>query len=80
MPDVTATEARRTLYKLLDDVAESHEPVRISGKRGAAVLVSEDDWNAIQETLHLPSIPGLRESIREGLAMDLDDTTDTLDW
>lgn len=80
MSNVTATEARRTLYKLLDEVTESHEPIRIAGKRGGAVLVSEDDWNAIQETLHLLSIPGMRESIREGLDTDVDDMTDTLDW
>jgi len=80
MPAMRATEARANLYKLLDQVQESHEPVLISGKRASAVLIAEDDWRAIQETLHLLSIPGMRESIREGLATSLDDCTERLTW
>ncbi len=68
MASVTATEARKRLYALIDEVGESHEPVQITGKRGNAVLLSEGDWCAIQETLHLLSIPGMRESILEGMA------------
>ena len=60
---MTATEARKQLYSLLDDVADSHEPIQIAGKRHAAVLVSEDDWRAVQETLYLTGIPGMRDSI-----------------
>jgi len=67
MSTLTATEARKRLYKLLDDVAESHEVVQIAGKRHSAVLVSEEDWRAIQETLYLTSIPGMKESILNGL-------------
>ena len=67
MTSLTATEARKRLYALLDTVAESHEPIQIAGKRHSAVLVSEADWRAIQETLYLASIPGMRASIRRGL-------------
>ena len=67
MTTLTASSARANLYKLLDETAASHEPVQITGKRSSAVLVSEEDWRAIQETLYLLSIPGMRESIREGL-------------
>ena len=67
MKTITVTKAREQLYRLLNEAAESHEPVQITGKRANAVLVSEDDWRAIQETLYLLSIPGMRESIREGL-------------
>jgi len=67
MASVSATEARKRLYALIDQVGQSHEPVQINGKRGNAVLLSEDDWRAIQETLHLVSIPGMRESILEGM-------------
>ena len=67
MTSVTITEARKKLNRLLDAVSESHEPVCISSKRGNAVLVSEDDWRSIQETLYLLSIPGMRKSIIEGL-------------
>jgi antitoxin YefM len=80
MTTVTATEARRQLYRLIDDVAESHEPVQITGKRGNAVLVGEDDWRAVQETLHLLSIPGMRESIVEGISTDTEELEDRLDW
>lgn len=67
MSTVTASEARTRLYRLIDEAADSHQPLLISGKRNNAVLVSEEDWNAIQETLFLLSIPGMRDSIREGL-------------
>lgn len=80
MATITATEARRRLYQLLDEVAASHEPVQITGRRGNAVLVSEEDWRAVQETLFLVSIPGMRESIREGLATPIDDLGDEPGW
>jgi antitoxin YefM len=80
MTTMSATEARKQLYKLLDDVSQSHEPVQITGKRGNAVLVSEDDWRAVQETLYLVSIPGMRESILEGMATPTDELADELDW
>jgi antitoxin YefM len=67
MTTLTATEARKRLYSLLDDVAQSHEAVQITGKRNTAVLVSEEDWRAIQETLYLTSIPGMKKSIIKGL-------------
>ena len=80
MTTITATEARKRLYKLIDDIADSHEPVQITGKRGSAVLVGEDDWRAVQETLHLVSIPGMRESILEGMATPAAELEDQLDW
>jgi len=80
MPSINATEARSRLYKLLDEIAESHEPVLITGKRANAVLISENDWRSIQETLYLLSIPGMRESIREGLNTSIEECSDKLDW
>ena len=74
------TEARSKLYALIDEAQATHKPITITGKRGNAVLLSEEDWNAVNETLYLVSIPGMRESIREGLATDLSDTKPTLDW
>jgi len=67
MTIVSVSEARKRLYSLVDEVRESHEPVQIVGKRNSAVLVSEEDWRALQETLYLSSIPGMRDSIRVGL-------------
>lgn len=67
MTTVTATTARAKLYSLLDDVAENHEPIQITGKRGNGILIAEDDWRSIQETLYLTSIPGMRESILKGM-------------
>jgi len=80
MTSLKATEARKRLYKLLDHVAESHEPVQIAGKRHSAVLVSEEDWRAIQETLHLTSIPGMRESIIKGMKTPVEKCDEELDW
>ena len=77
---LTASEARANLYRLIDEAAESHEPIAITGKRANAVLVSEDDWNAINETLYLVSIPGMRESIMEGIATDTAECSRDLDW
>ncbi len=67
MTTLTASQARAKLYKLLDEAASSHHPIQITGKRANAVLVAEEDWRAIQETLYLLSVPGMRESIRKGL-------------
>ena len=80
MTSISATEARKQLYKLLDDVAQTHEPVQITGKRSNAVLVGEDDWRAVQETLHLLSIPGMRESILEGMTTPVDELEDVPGW
>jgi prevent-host-death family protein len=80
MTTVTATEARKQLYKLVDDVSDTHEPVQITGKRGNAVLVGEDDWRAVQETLFLVSIPGMRESIIEGMATPPEDLDSEPGW
>jgi len=80
MATLTATEARKRLYNLVDDVAESHDPIQIVGKRNSAVLVSEEDWRAIQETLYLSSIPGMRDSIREGLKTPVEECDEELDW
>jgi len=80
MTIVSATEARKRLYALIDEVGQSHEPVQITGKRGYAVLLSEDDWRAIQETLHLVSIPGTRESIFTGMATDISELSSEPGW
>jgi antitoxin YefM len=80
MTSMTTTDARSKLYRLVDEVAESHEPVLITGKKNNAVLVSEQDWESVQETFYLMSIPGMRESIKQGLDTPLDDCDETLDW
>lgn len=80
MARMTATEARANLYRLIDETAASHQPLLISGKRNSAVLVCQEDWAAIQETLFLLSVPGRRESIREGLTTDIEDCDEGIDW
>ena len=80
MTTLTATEARAKLYKLMDEAASSHEPIQITGKRANAVLISEDDWRAIQETLYLLSIPGMRESIRKGLKTPVEKCSKDVRW
>ncbi|MEP0071822.1 MAG: type II toxin-antitoxin system Phd/YefM family antitoxin [Marinomonas sp.] len=80
MAGITATEARGNLYRLIDETAKSHEPIRISGKRNNAVLISEEDWSAIQETLYLLSVPNMRESIREGMDAPVSECDEELGW
>ena len=80
MKTISVSQARANLYKLLEEASESHEPLVITGKRGNAVLVSEEDWRAVQETLYLLSIPGMRESIREGLEVPVEECAEELDW
>ena len=80
MKTITASEARTNLYKLIDETAVTSEPVQITGKRADAVLVSMDDWRAIEETLHLVSIPGMRASIRKGLKTPISQCLESLDW
>jgi PHD/YefM family antitoxin component YafN of YafNO toxin-antitoxin module len=80
MTTLTATAARKSLYNLVDDVAMSHDPIQIIGKRHSAVLVSEDDWRAIQETLFLTSIPDMRESIQKGLNTPIEECSEELAW
>ncbi len=80
MKTIPATKARQSLYRLMDEVAVTSEPVQITGRRQGAVLVSEEDWRAIQETLYLVSIPGMRASIRKGLKTPLKDCVEKLDW
>jgi prevent-host-death family protein len=80
MSTITASEARARLFRLIDEAAESHQPLLITGKRNKAVLIAEEDWQAIQETLFLLSVPGMRESIREGMAEPVDECAEDLDW
>ena len=80
MTILNATEARSKLYSLIDEAAESHQPIVIKGKRGNAVLVSEEDWNAISETVNLLSIPGMRESIQAGMKTPPSECAEDLDW
>jgi antitoxin YefM len=80
MSTITASEARANLYRLIDEVASTHRPLLVSGKRNNAVLVSEEDWSAIQETLALISIPGMRESIREGMTSPAAELSEDPGW
>lgn len=80
MPAITTTEARKRLYQLMDDLALSREPVHIAGKRNSAVLVAEEDWRAIQETLYLMGIPGVRESIVKGLKTPVERCREDPGW
>jgi antitoxin YefM len=80
MTTLSASDARHRLYRLLDETAEAHEPVLITGPRSNAVLISEEDWRALEETLYLLSVPGMRESIREGLATPLEQCETEPGW
>jgi prevent-host-death family protein len=77
---LSASEARANLYRLLDQASETHQPITITGKRNSAVLISTEDWEAIQETLYLLSAPGMRESIQAGMSEPVDSCSKELDW
>lgn len=80
MSTLTASEARSNLYRIIDEAAATHEPVLITGKRNSAVLVSQEDWASIQETLHLLAVPGMRESIKEGMATPVSELSEAPGW
>ena len=80
MAILTASKARQGFYRLLDEVAENHEPILITGKRHNAVLISEEDFRAIQETLYLAKIPGMVDSIKEGMKTPATEMDKELDW
>ena len=80
MNSLNVTNARKNLYKLIEETASSYQPVKIIGKSANAVLVSEEDWEGINEKLYLLSIPGTRESIRNGMQEPLEDCSTELVW
>ncbi|MEJ6601949.1 MAG: type II toxin-antitoxin system Phd/YefM family antitoxin [Verrucomicrobiia bacterium] len=80
MTTITATSARNKLYSLIDEANDSHIPIQITGKRGNAVLVSEDDWKAISETIHLSSIPGMVDSIKTGMNEKIEACSESIEW
>jgi len=80
MTTLSVSDARSNLFRLIDEAAESHQPITITGKRNNAVLVSSEDWDSIQETLYLLSIPGMRESIRKGIATPVEECNKELGW
>ena len=77
---ITTKEAQCILQKLLEETASSHEPIQITGESSNGVLISEEDWRSIQETLYLLSIPGMRESIRDGMSTPIEDCSKELNW
>jgi antitoxin YefM len=80
MTTLTATEARKNIYSLVDEVNESHEAIQIQGKRGSAILISEDDWRSLQETLYLSSLPGMKKSILKGMRTPVRKCSKKLVW
>lgn len=80
METISATDARSNIYKLIGNVIASHKPVQIKGKTGSVVMLSEDDWNAIQETLYLDSIPGMTDSIIKGMKESEDKCSKEIKW
>lgn len=80
MNTISSTQARSKLYTLIDEVAETSSPIVITGKRANAVMISEDDWNAIQETLYLTSIKGMADSIKKGMKTPISKCSKKLSW
>ncbi|MHB8099444.1 MAG: type II toxin-antitoxin system Phd/YefM family antitoxin [Sulfuricurvum sp.] len=77
---ITASQARANIFTIMDEAASSHEPILITGKRNNVVMLSQEDWNAIQETLFLVSIPNMKESIIEGMNTPIAKCSEELEW
>lgn len=77
---MTVSQARTNIYKLMDETAETHQPIMITGKRNNVVMISEDDWNAIEETLFLNSIPGMASSIKEAMDAPNSEFSEDIEW
>ena len=77
---ITVSEARANIYKLIDETAQSHKPVLITGKRNNAILISEEDWRSIEETMYIKSIPNLAESIREEMKKPDGEFVEKIEW
>jgi len=80
MSSITITNARKNLHKLVEELADTHEPVHIIGKTNSAVLIGEDDWGSIEETLYLLSTPGMRETIHKGMKEPLEKASTMIEW
>jgi PHD/YefM family antitoxin component YafN of YafNO toxin-antitoxin module len=80
MKTINTTNARQNLYMLINETCGAHEPIRITGKKNNAILISEDDLRAVQETLYLISNPGMRESIKKGFGTSVSECSEELDW
>ena len=77
---MTVSQARTNIYKIMDETAETHQPIMITGKRNNVVMLSEEDWNAIEETLFLNSIPGMATSIKEAMDAPNSEFSDDIEW
>ena len=80
MTAISAADARSKLYGLIDQALSSHEPITIAGKRGNTVLISENEWRALRETIYLLSIPGMKESIRDGILQPINKCRKDIEW
>jgi len=77
---MTVSQARTNIYKLMDETAQTHQPILITGKRNNVVMLSEEDWNAIEETLYLNSIPGMASSIKEAMETPSSEFSEDIEW
>ena len=80
MRTISVTKARSTLFQLVNEAASSHEPVQITGKKANVVLIAEEDWRSIQETMYLLSVPGMRKSIVGGLQTPIAQASEDPGW
>ena len=80
MHTITVSEARANIFRLMEQIADSHEPILVTGKHTNTVMISEEDWRGIQETIYLSSVPGMAQSIREGMNTPIEECNDKIEW
>ena len=77
---ISVSQARADIYNLMDRTAQTHEPIIITGKRNNVVMISQEDWEAIEETLYLNSIPNLSKSIQDAMKVDDSEFCENIEW
>ena len=77
---MTVSQARTNIYKIMDETSQTHQPIMITGKRNNVVMISEEDWNAIEETLYLNSIHGMADSIKEAMEASDSEFSEDIEW
>jgi len=77
---MTVSQARTNIYKIMDETADTHQPIMITGKRNNVVMISEEDWNAIEETLYLNNIPNMTASIQEMMKAPNNEFSENIEW
>ncbi len=77
---MSVSQVRADIYNIIDETAQTHQPILITGKRNNVVMISQEDWNAIEESLYLNSIPNMASSIIDAMKADDSEFSEKIEW